>query len=188
KALARYQSYSRGRIQPAGADPTARNASRMIQLEGTASSVQQREFLGNIARHAPGARGVRNLIEVEKRAPAPTKTVSHRSPSPTPAPTLQPLPQGNQPRMAAMPQQRSMQPMRRAGQPLAARPASYGQSYGGGQVINGEQVVPGSMVTHGGEGGSYGMGMGSPVGGQISGAPVMGTPVPMQPPSSTATS
>lgn len=155
----------------------------MIQLEGNASSVQQREFLGNIARHAPGARGVRNLIEVKTRPATPAKTVSHRSPAPTPAPALQPLPQGNQPRMSAPPTQAMAQQraMHNAGRSLVARPASYGQSYGGNQVINGEQVVPGSMVTHGGNGGSYGMGMGSPVGGQISGAPVMGTPVPMAP-------
>ena len=184
---------SEGHVKNFGLDVNSYDG--MIQLEGTASSVQQREFLGNIARHAPGARGVRNLIEVKKRPATPTKTVSHRSPAPTPAPTLQPLPQGNQPRMSAPPTQAMAQqqpmiqhramaqqhPMQSTGRSLVARPASHGQSYGGHQIINGEQVVPGSMITHGGDGGSYGMGMGSPVGGQISGAPVMGTPVPMAP-------
>lgn len=152
----------------------------MIQLEGAAASAQQREFLGNIARHAPGARGVRNLIEVKPRSTTPAQTVAHRTSAPTPAPTLQPLPQGNQPRMSAPPAQMAPQrAMPNSGRSLVARPASYGQSYGGNQVINGEQVVPGSIVTHGGNGGSYGMG--APMGGQISGAPVMGTPVPMGP-------
>jgi hypothetical protein len=152
----------------------------MIQLEGTAASAQQRDFLGNIARHAPGARGVRNLIEIQERSATPAQAVSHRTPvaQPTPAPqptsTLQPLPQGNQRRMAAMPPQRAPQPMQQR-RPLAARPAAYGQAYGGQQIINGEQVVPGSMMTAGG--GANGM----PMGGQIAGAPMMGTPVPMAP-------
>ena len=154
----------------------------MIELEGQAASQQQRDFLANIARYAPGARGVRNMITVKSTAPAnrnsvPAQTAAHR----TAQPRLQPMPQNSRPAMAAMPprqQQQQYQQYQQRGVP--ARQASYGgQAYGGQQVINGEKVVPGSIVNHGATGGGYGMG--SPVGGQVSGAPMMGQPVPMAP-------
>lgn len=149
-----------GHVSNFGIDVNAYDG--MIELEGQAASAQQREFLANIARHAPGARGVRNLIEVGQSVPTPAQTVAHRVPSGG----LQPLPQGNQPRMSALPQQNAMQ------RGVPARTASYG---GGQQMINGEMVVPGSIVNHGS---SY---MGSSMGGQVAGAPMMGTPVPMAP-------
>ncbi|SMP66062.1 BON domain-containing protein [Neorhodopirellula lusitana] len=153
----------------------------IIELEGKAASQQQRDFLANIARHAPGARGVRNMIEVERPA-ATTRTVAHRSPQVAAqprqaAPRLQPLPQGNPNAIAAMPSGHMSQPQGQyqqrqyQQQGVPARMASYGQ--GGQQMINGEMVVPGSMVNHGASAGSYG--------GQVSGAPMMGQPVPMAP-------
>ncbi|TWT87768.1 BON domain-containing protein [Neorhodopirellula pilleata] len=173
-----------GHLKNFGVDVNAYDG--MIQLEGKAASVQQREFLANIARHAPGARGVRNLIEVAQptRAAESTNTVAaqpvaHRSEM---SQGLQPLPQGDQPRMAAIPQPRPMIDPMPATSMRRSVPAQAA-SYGGQQVINGEVVVPGSMVTHDGSGGAYAGGyqMGSPVGGQIAGAPMMGAPVPMAP-------
>ncbi|MEO9590379.1 MAG: BON domain-containing protein, partial [Rhodopirellula bahusiensis] len=83
------------------------------------------ELIAEIARHAPGARGVRDLMTVKAGSnPGLVATpASHRTGG------LQPLPPANR------------------GQ-VQARPVSYGQA--GGQMINGEMVVPGSMVTHGG--------------------------------------
>ena len=102
----------------------------VIELEGTAASQQQREFLEMIARHAPGARGVRNLIKVNgpTQSNVSARPAAHRSGSPTMAPELpssgsglRPLPPANraansamQPIRQAPPLQRQMQqPMQR---------------------------------------------------------------------------
>ncbi|MEM8913512.1 MAG: BON domain-containing protein [Planctomycetota bacterium] len=145
---------SMGHLRSFGVDVNAYDG--IVELVGTAASVQQRDLIGKIAGGAPGARGVRNLIEVESpTAPAPVaQTVSHRTPSPMPNMLAEPLPM-ERPVMA--------QPINAPGRMVA---------YPGQQVINGEMVVPGSVVTNGVPGGSM---TSSP------GAPIMGQPVPMAP-------
>ncbi|MBB3208432.1 osmotically-inducible protein OsmY [Rhodopirellula rubra] len=154
RAIGRAQS--EGHLKNFGVDVNAYNG--VIELEGKAASNQQREFIEMVAQHAPGARGVRNMIEVTapSNGGVPARQVGHRTSMPTLAPAMPQHAQGLQP----MP--RHMQ----AGVP--ARPASYG----GQQMINGEMVVPGSIVNHG-----------PTMGGQVvgGGAPMMGQPVPMAP-------
>ncbi|WP_286763381.1 MULTISPECIES: BON domain-containing protein [Rhodopirellula] len=120
-ALGKAQSV--GHLKDFGVDVNAYDG--IVEITGEAASASQRELIAEIARHAPGARGVRDLMTVKAGSnPGLVATpASHRTGG------LQPLPPANR------------------GQ-VQARPVSYGQA--GGQMINGEMVVPGSMVTHGG--------------------------------------
>ncbi|MCM2371117.1 BON domain-containing protein [Aporhodopirellula aestuarii] len=150
RAIGRAQA--EGHLKNFGVDVNAYNG--VIELKGKAASNQQREFIEMVAQHAPGARGVKNMIEVTepRRGSIAARPVGHRASMPTMAPAM------SQP-------SRGLQPMP---QHMQARQASYG----GQQMINGEMVVPGSIVNHSG-----------PIDGQVvaGGAPMMGQPVPMAP-------
>ncbi|MFG0286999.1 MAG: BON domain-containing protein [Rhodopirellula sp. JB044] len=152
RAIGRAQS--EGHLKNFGVDVNAYNG--VIELEGKAASQQQREFIERVAQHAPGARGVRNMIKVSEpsRGGVSARQVGHRTSMPTLAP-------------AATQQNHRLQPM----PPMQAGVPARAASYGNPQMINGEMVVPGSIVNHG------------PVGGSVvsNGAPVMGQPVPMAP-------
>lgn len=114
----------------------------VIELKGNAASQQQSEFLETIARHAPGAREVRNQIEVSGKQPnsarpsIPATPVAHRSGSPLVDPSssgLQPLPAGNRKATSPMPaiaQAPQMQPQmqRRAAQQMPRHLPSQMQS------------------------------------------------------------
>ncbi len=171
RAIGRAQA--EGHLKDFGVDVNAYDG--VIELTGSAASPQQREFLEMIANHAPGAQGVRNMIQVassnDARNQVPTRPVAHRSGTPTMAAQSQQSAGGLQP-IQSMPHMQ-MQRQMHAGVP--ARPAAYDGGMGySGQMINGERVVPGSIVNHGPTGDSYG--------GQIGGgAPMMGQPVPMGP-------
>lgn len=162
-----------------------------IELEGYAASQEQRDFLEKVAQHAPGARGVRNRIEVKANGNATTAgsqvmPATHRMNSQQMASTggLQPLPPSpamqpqQMPSPMQMQQMQAMQAQMQMQRGVPAQTASYGAAYGNQQVINGEQVIPGSMVNHGPNGETYP----GAAGGQYAGnAPMMGQPVPMAP-------
>jgi hypothetical protein len=172
RAIGRAQA--EGHLKNFGVDVNAYDG--VIELTGSAASPQQREFLEMIANHAPGAQGVRNMIQVasprDSQTQVTARPVAHRSGTPTMAVPPQQAAGGLKPiqRMPSMQPQMQMHGQMHAGVP--ARPVAYDGGMGyGGQMINGERVVPGSIVNHGPIGGEY-------VGG---GAPMMGQPVPMGP-------
>jgi len=157
-----------GQLKSFGVDVQAHEG--IIELTGRAASDQQRDLIGQLANEVPGARGVRNLVEITqpKRNVAEAMPVVHRVPSPAPMPKMapaSPMPmQSNQSTARSMPRPGSVN---RAGTP------AHAASYGTPRMINGEVVVPGSMVTR-----PASSPMASPA---VQGAPVMGTPVPMAP-------
>lgn len=159
-----------------------------IELEGYAASQEQRDFLEKVAQHAPGARGVRNRIEVKTggnatAASSQVMPATHRMNSQQTASTggLQPLPPSPamQPQQMPSPMQmQAMQAQMQMQRGVPAQMASHGSAYGNPQMINGEQVIPGSIVNHGPNGETYP----GAAGGQYAGnAPMMGQPVPMAP-------
>ncbi|MCC9643997.1 BON domain-containing protein [Rhodopirellula sp. JC740] len=121
-AAALGKAKSVGHLKDFGVDVNAYDG--IVEITGEVASDSQRQLIAEIARHAPGARGVRDLMSVKAEAKSGlvATPASHRTGG------LQPLPPANRPQ-------------------VQAQPVSYGQA--GGQMINGEMVVPGSMVTHG---------------------------------------
>lgn len=164
----------------------------MIELEGHAASQEQREFLEKVAQHAPGARGVRNRIEItasgtfdgKQVMPATHRMNSQQTASTSglqplpPAPAMQPQQMPQQMQMQRQQQMQAMQAQMQMRRGVPAQTASYGAAYGNQQTINGEQVIPGSMVNHGPNGECYAGSAGGQYGGN---APMMGQPVPMAP-------
>ncbi|TWT73170.1 BON domain-containing protein [Allorhodopirellula solitaria] len=189
RAIGRAQT--EGYIKNFGVDVNVSNG--MIELKGHAASQEQSQFIAKVAEHAPGARGVRNHIEIQGNGAVDSTRVqpaTHRTNTQQMASSggLQPLPPSSamqRPMPGQMPGQMTPQQQMQRQQQMQAMQAqmrmrggvpAQAASYGNPQVINGERVVPGSIVNHGPTGNTYG----GPANGQYSGgAPMMGQPVPM---------